>query len=102
MATHKANIEEIRIKIAEMKGQRICPACGKALEADAVFCSKCGTQLPEQEEAEEAEEEECAEAEVEAFEAQPSEACPCMHEEVAEAVEKARETVEAEKASSEE
>ncbi len=35
------------LKLAALKKQKMCDACGYACEADAAFCSKCGTKFPE-------------------------------------------------------
>lgn len=105
VASHEAAVTEIKAKIAKLKGQRICPGCGKAVDAGAAFCPQCGESLPEVVSEPEKEEPACeeGETEVEAFsaeaEAVPSEEAPAeMHEEVAAAVEEAKATLEAEKA----
>lgn len=46
-------IEETKKEIAKIKSRFNCPNCGQAFKNDAVFCSKCGTKLPEREEPEE-------------------------------------------------
>ena len=35
-------IEQLKSEIAELKGTRICSACGAVIEQDAVFCKMCG------------------------------------------------------------
>ncbi len=58
--------EQLRSEIADLKGKKKCPACGTAVEQDAVFCNKCGAKCesifeeeavitPEKQEAEETE-----------------------------------------------
>ncbi|RCX16146.1 hypothetical protein DFP94_1132 [Fontibacillus phaseoli] len=37
--------DEIRSKIAELKNERLCGACGKAITEDALFCQYCGHKL---------------------------------------------------------
>lgn len=37
--------DEIRAKIAELKNERLCGACGKAVTEDAMFCQYCGHRL---------------------------------------------------------
>ncbi|WP_334074750.1 MULTISPECIES: zinc-ribbon domain-containing protein [Paenibacillus] len=37
--------DEIRAKIAELKNERLCGACGKAIAEDALFCQYCGRKL---------------------------------------------------------
>lgn len=37
--------DEIRAKIAELKNERLCGACGKAITEDALFCQYCGHKL---------------------------------------------------------
>lgn len=49
-------IEDAKVAIRIKKGIKICPNCGKELDKATVFCSACGTKLPE-EEKEKAEEE---------------------------------------------
>jgi hypothetical protein len=36
---------ELKVKIAEARGKRICPACRTGNNADALFCDKCGQKL---------------------------------------------------------
>lgn len=40
-------ISETQKKIIEIRSQFCCPQCGTAYKKDALFCSKCGTKLPE-------------------------------------------------------
>ena len=35
----KAQYEE---RLAQLRGKKICPACGRPLEKDAAYCSSCG------------------------------------------------------------
>lgn len=37
--------DEIRVKIAELKNEKLCGACGKAVTDDAVYCQYCGHKL---------------------------------------------------------
>ncbi|RRJ63736.1 zinc ribbon domain-containing protein [Paenibacillus oralis] len=37
--------DEIRAKIAELKNERLCGACGRTVAEDAVFCQYCGHKL---------------------------------------------------------
>lgn len=41
-------IEELRAKIAEMKGVKTCPGCGAEAESETLFCSKCGHRFEEE------------------------------------------------------
>jgi len=41
------NIEEMKLKILEMKKLKMCPGCGMELEADMAYCPKCGTKQQE-------------------------------------------------------
>ena len=40
-------INETKQEIIKIKSQFCCPECGTPFKNDAVFCSKCGTKLPE-------------------------------------------------------
>ena len=40
-----AEIDEIEAKIQAYKNKKICPSCGGAIDADSVFCSKCGEKI---------------------------------------------------------
>lgn len=37
--------DEIRLKIAELKNERLCSSCGKSIAQDALFCPYCGSKL---------------------------------------------------------
>lgn len=37
--------DEIRVKIAELKNEHLCGACGKVVREDALFCHFCGHKL---------------------------------------------------------
>lgn len=37
--------DEIRLKIAELKNERLCGACGRNVAEDALFCQYCGQKL---------------------------------------------------------
>lgn len=41
----KAGIETLRDQLKEIKGVEICPACGKEIDKDTVFCPKCGNKI---------------------------------------------------------
>lgn len=43
----RSEIAGIQGQINEIKGGKVCPNCGAQLSADARFCGKCGTKLPE-------------------------------------------------------
>lgn len=36
---------ELKRKLSEARGQQICGECGRVNDADAVYCSTCGTKL---------------------------------------------------------
>lgn len=38
-------LDEMREELMQRKGAEKCPKCGSFIEADADYCSKCGTQL---------------------------------------------------------
>lgn len=37
--------DEIRMKVAELKNERLCIACGRSVTEEAVFCQYCGHKL---------------------------------------------------------
>ncbi|WP_019635245.1 zinc-ribbon domain-containing protein [Paenibacillus fonticola] len=37
--------DEVRLKIAELKNERLCVSCGKAVTDEALFCQYCGHKL---------------------------------------------------------
>lgn len=37
-------IEDLKSEIADLRGQKKCPACGAVIEQDALFCNKCGAK----------------------------------------------------------
>jgi ribosomal protein L32 len=41
-------IEEAGKKVAELKGLDVCPNCKEHVNADVVFCPKCGTKMEEE------------------------------------------------------
>lgn len=41
-------IEESGKKIADLKGLDVCPNCKEHVNADVVFCPKCGTKMEEE------------------------------------------------------
>lgn len=40
-----ASIEELKLKIAKIKGTDTCPNCEATLDQGAKYCSKCGTEV---------------------------------------------------------
>ncbi len=42
---YKAEISQLKAKLAEMKNQRICPECNGLVSVDSQFCSSCGNAL---------------------------------------------------------
>jgi len=40
----KKIIEDLKVVIAEQKGKILCPACGKEIDGDSLFCSGCGAK----------------------------------------------------------
>ncbi len=42
-----AKIEEYKQQIEEIKGIRHCEKCGAEMPQESIFCSSCGTALPE-------------------------------------------------------
>ena len=77
---------------AELKGQKICPACGKSVDRSVSFCPFCGSVCPTPEP-------EKAEADV--VDAEPAETAEEPEEAVAESEEPAEEDVTVEAASEE-
>ena len=41
----KLNLEELRLKLAVAKGQKICKDCNYINPADGVYCCRCGKEL---------------------------------------------------------
>jgi len=41
----KENISQLKSKIYELKGVKVCPKCGAESEKQAAFCSSCGEKL---------------------------------------------------------
>ena len=100
-------IAGLKKAIAHIRGQKICPECGSAIDADHAFCPKCGAPVPVEEipEADPVEEEIC-ECDPVKEEAEEAVGCACekaeeaveeISEEVADAIEEAKEALEAEK-----
>lgn len=76
-------IECLKKEIRKIKGIKLCESCGAEVSADAAFCPKCGTAVPEEvpqevpaEEVREVPAEEEAAAEVPATEEVPAEEAP--------------------------
>lgn len=46
---YETNINDMKQKILEMKGLKVCPVCGAELDVDSSYCSKCGVkqEIPE-------------------------------------------------------
>ncbi len=38
----RESIQEMRKRILDIKGMKLCPACGNELELDMVYCPQCG------------------------------------------------------------
>ena len=51
MKQHRNRARILRDKVAQMKGEKICPNCEKTMGREMTFCPHCGTQYydPEQE-----------------------------------------------------
>ena len=49
-------IEELKEELAKIKGTKKCPGCGAELKGKPAYCSKCGTKIEYEEEAEAKEE----------------------------------------------
>lgn len=45
---HKSTVAGYRRELAGVKNQRICPRCGAFIDTKAVFCQKCGEEIPEE------------------------------------------------------
>ncbi|MCI1721577.1 MAG: zinc ribbon domain-containing protein [Lachnospiraceae bacterium] len=43
---HLGQVEVFKKNIAELKGQKICPKCGAAVNSEDSFCPKCGALVP--------------------------------------------------------
>ena len=41
----KELLDELRVQLSQIKGVQRCPSCGKEMDLDADFCSKCGAKL---------------------------------------------------------
>lgn len=39
-------IERLKKEVLELKGMKQCPKCGEEVDEEAVFCPKCGAQMP--------------------------------------------------------
>ena len=48
-----AEIKSLEKKLAVLRGEKICTACGTKNVSEAVYCNKCGNKLPDAEPAEE-------------------------------------------------
>ena len=46
---YSKEIEEARLEVLKLNNKRLCPNCFSEVDKDAVFCSKCGEKLPEEE-----------------------------------------------------
>ena len=42
---HKEIIEECKLKIAVVKGNKVCSGCGKPVEDSAGYCQSCGKKI---------------------------------------------------------
>ena len=45
VANSKAQIENLKGQISDVKGIKICPECGAENPLDATFCSACGSKV---------------------------------------------------------
>ncbi len=45
IAATERQIAHLKQQLQDIKGTKICPACGAENPADATFCSKCGVKL---------------------------------------------------------
>lgn len=45
----KQQMRENQVKILDIKGIRICPACGMEVAKENVFCTSCGARMKEEE-----------------------------------------------------
>lgn len=43
---HKKAVDDLKAAAAGKKGLKICPACEKEIDKDAMFCPYCGTPVP--------------------------------------------------------
>lgn len=50
---HKKAVDELKAAAAGKKGLKICPACEKEIDKEAMFCPYCGTPVPNPEPVEE-------------------------------------------------
>lgn len=50
---HKKAVDELKAEAAGKKGLKICPACEKEIDKEAMFCPYCGTPVPNPEPVEE-------------------------------------------------
>ncbi len=41
----KDSIAELKVQLAELKNQKICPSCGAHSDKDSQFCSSCGNNM---------------------------------------------------------
>ena len=64
--SREEGINDALNKINVIKGEFVCPACGKPVAKEMSFCPHCGAKLPDFAELEAEVAEECAEAEAEA------------------------------------
>lgn len=44
----KAEIAQLRVKLARLQGCVVCPACNSQISDQSIFCPICGVKLPEQ------------------------------------------------------
>ncbi len=45
ISTREDSIERYKKQVAEIKGLDVCPNCKEHVEADVVFCPKCGAKI---------------------------------------------------------
>lgn len=44
ISTYEDNINEMKVKILDLKALKVCAACGAEMENGILFCSKCGAK----------------------------------------------------------
>lgn len=89
LKTRCQKLNDMKKNLASVKGLKVCPNCGETVELSSAFCPKCGTPVPNPEEKKDASGEEAP-----ASDAHAEDNCETMHEEVKEAVDKAKQEVE--------
>ena len=44
-----AEVKSLEKKLAALRGEKICTACGTKNTSESLYCNKCGSKLPEME-----------------------------------------------------